>query len=175
MRAIIQSHNSHLLEGEVNSKPEAKCNCIRSRKIDCPLPDECTTKGLIYEADVITKDNTMTYTGSTGNTFKKRWYSHMESFRNPNKRNSTELSRHIWSLKDQNTPYEIKWKINWKLNSNRKPNTKGLCILCNMERIAIANANSITSLNKRSELVGKCKHYRSLYFNSPVLDKDAPD
>ena len=154
---------------------QAKGNCIRSRKNDCLLPGECTTKGLIYEADVTSDNHTMTYTGSTGNTFKQRWYGHVESFRKPSKRNSTELSRYVWSLKDQKIPYQIKWKINWKSRTNSKPNTKGACILCNMERIAIANANRLTSLNKRSELVGKCKHFRSLYFNSPAQDQDAPD
>ena len=117
----------------------------------------------------------MKYTGSTNNTFKKRWYGHMESFRKRRKMNSTELSRHVWSLKDTKIPYVIKWGIQWKLQGGYKPTPKGLCILCNMERIKIANANRTMSLNKRSELIGKCKHYRNLYFNAPVQDENPPD
>ena len=168
-------HNSQLLKGDDDNTIEAKCNCLRNRKDDCPLPGECTVKGVIYEADVTTQDSVMKYTGSTGNTFKRRWYGHMESFRKRNKRNSTELSRYVWSLKDLNIPYKIKWGIVWRTKTKSKPTAKGLCVLCNMERITIANANRTTSLNKRSELVGKCRHYQTLYFNAPDYNEDPPD
>ena len=44
-------------------------------------------------------------------TLLKRYPNHARSFRNRNKKNATELSKHIWKLKDENSPHIINWKI----------------------------------------------------------------
>ena len=38
-----------------NSAPQAptpKCNCIKSKVIECPLPGECKQEGVIYQTTV---------------------------------------------------------------------------------------------------------------------------
>ena len=42
--------------------------------------------------------------------FKERYRNHTSSFRHQNKRHETELSKHIFTLKDNNRPFNLKWK-----------------------------------------------------------------
>ena len=59
---------------------------------------------VVYNANVITESDTTgkNYIGLTEGTFKQRYTQHKLSFRNRNYSNSTELSKHIWTLKDNN-------------------------------------------------------------------------
>ena len=41
-----------------------------------------------------------------------------------------------------------------------------ICTLCNIERLEIAFADKKTSLNSRTELVGKCRHFSKFNFKS---------
>ena len=68
---------------------------------------------VIYQATVTTEGNrpAETYVGLTENSFKTRYASHKSSFRDPNKRLSTELSKHIWHLKDAKLEFNVTWKI----------------------------------------------------------------
>ena len=52
-----------------------------------------------------------TYVGLTANQFKDRWYQHDGDFKHPERRIATELSSHIWDLKDKAAPYNIQWEI----------------------------------------------------------------
>ena len=85
----------------------------KSNKDDCPLEGKCLTESVIYQATVTRSDTTKqeTYVGLTENQFKTRYRSHVSSFKNIKYRNSTELSKHIWTLKDANVQYSIKWKV----------------------------------------------------------------
>ena len=48
---------------------------------------------------------------SDGDKFQARYNNHKASFTHQEKRNSTELSKHIWQLKDSNTNFSISWKL----------------------------------------------------------------
>jgi hypothetical protein len=76
-----------------------------------------------------------TYIGLTDNTFKTRYNGHNCSFRNRENRNSTTLSQYVWELKDNNTPYTIKWKVIAR-SSAYSPSTK-ICNLCLTEKYFI--------------------------------------
>jgi hypothetical protein len=47
----------------------------------------------------------------TATTFKERYVNHTSSFRHKKDSNKTELSKHIWKLKENNQDYTIKWSI----------------------------------------------------------------
>ena len=47
----------------------------------------------------------------TETTFKTRYANHKQSFKHEKYKNQTELSKHIWSLKEQSIKYTIPWKI----------------------------------------------------------------
>ena len=48
----------------------------------------------------------------------QRYQNHTASFRHQSKRNETELSKHIWALKDNNKPFNMKWRIIKQLATN---------------------------------------------------------
>ena len=50
------------------------------------------------------------YVGLTANTFKTR-FNNITSFKNPSKKHCTELSKHVWKLKDDRVNFNIKWRI----------------------------------------------------------------
>lgn len=49
--------------------------------------------------------------------FKKKWYNHKSSFKLKHKKKDTELNKHLWLLKEQNTEYRITSKILKQANS----------------------------------------------------------
>ena len=148
VKSIIQSHNKCVLEKNniEGGVPKKTCNC---RKEVCPLGGACLTENLIYEAKVSTSTSDKLYIGSTGRTFKSRYGSHKYSFEHENK-NETELSKHIWSLKNKNIAYNISWRIIKHLKKG-KPSVRKTCALCNAEKMAIAQADKRDLFNKKLE------------------------
>ena len=53
-------------------------------------------KNIIYQAVVESEDKSESYVGLTSTSFKTRYNNHWASFRDEAKKNSTELSKHIW-------------------------------------------------------------------------------
>ena len=157
IKAKIDKHNRKLW----NKKPkvEKTCNCRRNA-LPCPLQGHCLQKSIVYQADVKKNSNPlapiMTYYGLTANEFKIRYSNHKSDFRLKKKRYSTQLSKHVWELKDAKTPHEIKWSIKAR-TMPYKPGSK-YCDLCLVEKTTIAIADQETTLNSRSEILGKCRH-----------------
>ena len=59
----------------------------------------------------------------TANTFKKRYRNHIKSLNDRKYANETELSKHIWDLKEKRRIFTISWEIvkraaayTWELN-----------------------------------------------------------
>jgi hypothetical protein len=71
------------------------------------------TNNIIYKATVTTNNtnDNKYYIGMTATTFKERYANHTSSFRHKKDSNKTELSKHIWKLKENNQDYTIKWSI----------------------------------------------------------------
>ena len=131
-----------------------KCNC--RDKSQCPVEKKCKIKNVIYQAEVICGDNSETYIGLTSTEFKTRYNSHKHSFNDNSKRYSTELSKHIWSLKDSNQNFKIKWKLICQARPYN--NISKRCHLCICEKYFIICKYRMATLNKRSELISKCRH-----------------
>ena len=71
-------------------------------------------------------------------------------------KNSTELSKHIWTLKNDNIDYSISWRV---LSSNSPYNSSSKrCNLCLKEKFLIIYQPDLSSLNKHNELVSSCRH-----------------
>ena len=110
MKSIISSHNKALLSDYHRSQTQTndkECNC--RKKDQCPLDGKGLTQNVVYQATVSTQSSSETYVGLTN--FKDSYRNHTASFRNQIKRNETELSKHIWTLKENNKPFTIKWRI----------------------------------------------------------------
>lgn len=86
-----------------------------------------------------------------------------QSQKKTNNKSGTALSRHyLDTVKKDKIEPTIKWSIIGKTEAI--PNEKNGCTLCNLEKIAIANANEERTLNIRRELVGACPHFKRQYF-----------
>ena len=151
-RRITRQENHFWIKQNNKQQPEKNCNC--RKKPDCPLERNCLQTNINYQASV-TSDTTETYVG-LASSFKERYRNHQASFRHSHKCNETELSKHIWKLKDANKPYHVKWKVLKKC----KPydNIRKKCQLCLFEKFIIIYKRELCSLNKRNELANSCPH-----------------
>ena len=167
-KQIIDNHNKRILTAskQIDNTATAAaaatidnnktCNC-RQKNIR-PLDGNCLQSSVIYQATVTRKDNNTTETniGLTENDFKTRYRNHTASFRHAKHRNSTELSKHIWTLKDNNIEHFISWRI---LASHSPYNSSSKrCNLCLKKKLLIICRPELSTLNKRNELVSSCRH-----------------
>ena len=153
MKSIISSHNKALLSDYHRSQTqtdEKECNC--RKKDQCPLDEKCLTQNVVYQATVSTQSSPETYI-SLATNFKERYRNHTASFQHQIKRNETELSKHIWALKDNNKPFDIKWRIIKQCRPYSNVSNK--CNLCLFEKFIIICRKNLCSLNKRNELASK--------------------
>lgn len=163
MSNIISSHNKSILNPSKDNAEDRSCSCPKNSKSDCPLDGQCLSKNIIYKA-VVSTENTAPpintppkqYIGLTSTTFKERFNNHTQSFKARSKSNSSELSKYVWQLKDKKINFNIKWSIVQKA-APYNPVTKR-CNLCLAEKYQIMIAPRDNTLNKRSELISKCRH-----------------
>ena len=157
IKAIIAGHNKFLLKdtAAANTQPARLCNC-RGGQAVCPVGGQCLKSSLVYKAEVINAVKPATYIGLTGNTFKERFTGHKSSFNNANAEHKTSLSSFIWSLKRNQTNFDIRWSILQQAPTYNP--SSGACKLCNLEKVKIMFNNDVTMLNKRSEINSKCRH-----------------
>ena len=108
----------------------------------------------------------MIYIGAAEN-FKMRYRNHLKSFRHDIYQKETELSMFIWALQQRNLNYTIDWGIAKRTSGyNKITKTCNLCINEKLEILKFKNKNIL--LNKRNELVSKCRHEnRHLLSNLP--------
>ena len=71
----------------------------------------CLKTSLVYKANVTHDETTVSYLGLCEGTFKDRFRNHGKSFRNRKYETETELSKYIWSLKDEGKDYQLDWSI----------------------------------------------------------------
>ena len=155
MKERITNHNAKVMnKNEEEEKPN--CNCQKSKKDECPMPNECNQKNIIYQAEVQAEGKIMTYYGSTVD-FKKRYGSHKHSLKHKTA-NQTALSSHVWKLKDKKVPHEIRWSR--KARGHPFASGGRACDLCLSEKLIILMADQDKTINKRDELLETCRHKR---------------
>ena len=118
----------------------------------------------MYKAEVKAADSTVTYLGAAANTFKERFRNHTLSFKHEKYKQNTSLSKHIWDLKTDQKPFEIKWSIAGRATPYN-PTAKS-CKLCLLEKTLILTTADPSPLNKRSELMSKCRHRAKFLLSS---------
>lgn len=156
MKSTIASHNKSILSNVTPAPTQQSrdgCNC--RKKNECPLEGQCLQTNVVYQATVTSEASTESYVGLATN-FKERYRNHNASFRHSNKRNETELSKHIWTLKDAKKAFQIKWKVLKKCQPYNNISKK--CNLCLHEKFIIICKKDLCSLNKRNELASSCPH-----------------
>jgi len=167
LQTIIKKHNRKILEthprAQARNPPRRTTVTAGKKKNDCPLKNNCLTSSVVYNANVTTESDTIgkNYIGLTEGTFKQRYTQHKLSFRNRNFSDSTKLSKHIWTLKDSNTNFTINWSI--LATAPAYSNKTKRCHLCLTEKLYLIRAKKPYLLNKRSELISKCRHENKFY------------
>ena len=152
MARLIKAHNKRVLHPPT---PDKDCNC--RIKNSCPLKGKCQADNVIYQA-MVSDDtrNAKVYTGMSAPPFKARYSNHLTTLRHDRYENSTELSKHVWSMKRDNIQYVIDWKIRDRATSF--DNTSKRCGLCTTKKYHILETDARTRLNKPNEIVSKCRH-----------------
>ena len=167
MRNLIKQHNAKILN-ETRKANSDGCNC--RKRNSCPLDGACLASGIVYKATVTTNiGQPKIYIGSTEHSFKTRFNNHKISLKYRKHSHNTCLSKYVWELKDKGTDHEIKWSIlkRAKLYSG-KPSR---CNLCLAEKLCILTADRSVLLNKRSELITKCRHENKFYAANQKPDR----
>ena len=96
------------------------------------------------------------YKGITERIFKERNKEHKKTFNNLGKKNDSKLSEEVWRIKELGGNPQVTWKILQK-SKTYNPQARR-CALCLTEKLAIAEHEGKDILNKRSEIVAKCRH-----------------
>ena len=150
----IDGHNKSVL----TTKNVATRNCNCRKPADCPMNGNCLKQSVVYQATVSTNDGRpdQTYVGLTENSFKTRFTNHKASFSTPSKKHSTELSKHIWQLKDTKTDFNVSWRILKQAKPYNPASNR--CNLCLWEKYFIICRPDLGTLNKRNELITSCRH-----------------
>ena len=180
MKKIITGNNRRLTN-PIDEMRLVDCDRKGNCRDKCFEENEkCQTKNIIYQASLqyekphvsipslkITVNKT--YTGLSSNKLRDRFNHHHWTYtnvkNNPFNRNqdnaknnlqNTSLSTHIWKLKDKGINFDLKWKIIKQAPSYSKE--AGICHLCLEEKTSIMYADKTKSLNKRTEIMQKCRH-----------------
>ena len=156
MNAVINGHNKKVLS-EISNQNERSCNC-RNPEL-CPVDGKCLTPGVMYQATVnsdLPRYEARIYKGITNRQFKERRKEHIKTFNNQRLRKDSKLSEEVWRIKDAGGTPQVTWTILDKCKAYT-PQAKR-CALCLTEKLAIAEHEGSDMLNKRSEIVAKCRH-----------------
>ena len=102
------------------------------------------------------------YIRMTEHTFKTRYNNHKLSFSHRNHSHDTILSKYIWDQKDNGTMQLHDQTVHYQ-RANPYHGHPSRCNLCSSEKLCILSADKSTLLNKRSELITKCRHENKFY------------
>ena len=150
---IISGHNKQLLHPRQETYG---CNC--RKKLECPMQGKCLTPSLIYEAEITndTDGDQKIYIGACETTFKERYRNHIKDMKHRKYIKSTELSKYVWSLKDEGKNPSMRWRIIKTIRSKTRLN---YCKLCLSEKLILINSlDDPNILNSKSEFISKCRH-----------------
>ena len=162
MKSKINQHNKKIL-GETttnageNDADIRRCNCPEST--ECPMDGFCLDKDVHYAAH-LTSDlrnyGTKEYQGICSTEWKRRLGNHKKAFRHEKYKKDTELSKEVWRIKEKGGNFRIKWSKISNYASYRPE--IGRCNLCQQEKLAIATYEGKNMLNKRNEIISRCRH-----------------
>ena len=133
---------------------------------------------MVYQADVKCQNTVKTYYGLTELTFKERYKKHTFSYRDAEQQHSTSLSTYLAKCKSEGHEPDISWSI--KARAHPMSSGGKICDLCLLEKVTILMAEPKVTLNKRDEIMCKCKHKRKYFLSSvkppeTLCELDPPD
>ena len=160
MGSIISSHNKYILH---SNNTEYGRNCNNRNK--CPLENECLTPRIVYRDDVTNNktDEHKYYYGISDTPFKERYENYKMSIRQRSNLTASDLSKYSWKLVGNGAMPTIKFSIAKRAKGNTFINNCNLCLI--EKAFIIRNLDDVNMLNKRSELISKCRHINKRLLN----------
>ena len=156
----VARHNNKILKqaSDQEPKPPPKCNCQKSKKMECPVPGACNQRGVVYQATVSSEGgrNIKKYIG-LAKDFKQRYSKHKKSMKYPSPRNSTTLSTHFLAEEARGHQPKVTCKF-LKTNVPTFNPVTGKCALCTSEKFFILFKPEEAILNSRTEVFWACRH-----------------
>ena len=126
------------------------------------------SENTLYQAGISSENfQTKIYYGISEIKFKTRYSKHKKSFNHKKPKNDTQLSNQLWKIKASKEEPVLVWKILGRYqpyNVNRK-----WCLLYFNQKLQIAIYRGNNMLNKRTEIISKCRHrnkYASASYDS---------
>ena len=127
MASIITSHNKTILRSNIQ---DYGCNC--RKKNECPIQNKCLIPNIIYGATVTNNTDIVQkkiYFELFETSFKERYRNHTSSVRLQSRSKDTQLSKHVWELKNENKIPFIKWRISKKVYAKPRFNCCKFCLM----------------------------------------------
>ena len=153
---IIKKHNQRIFS--CKEKPKPSCNC--KNKDNCPMNGKCQVQNVVNKCTVSATPNfsKRVYLGVAEGDWKQRFYNHKKSIKNKSYRNDTTLSSYLWDLREKHNVFStLTWSVVKSVPGYSNISKRGL--LCLTEKVLIVTyENPEELLNKRSELMAKCRH-----------------
>ena len=158
----------------LNNTTETEESCKCRNKNNCPLDGKCLTPNIIYEAQITSNQlnyKQKVYIGTTETDFKHRFNNHTKSLNLENYENDTELSKEYWTIKRKHFTPKVTLRIIRRCTAFNT--TKRKCYLCLNEKLEIASYKGDNLMNKKSELISKCRHTKtnSLFYGMTARTK----
>ena len=120
----------------------------------------CNLDSVEYKAIIYPKGNIndrKSYIAVSSTNWKISYGNHKFFFSHEHQKNQTALSKHYWGLKNKGLTPNIQWSILKRSNTPKSFDSK--CNLCLEEKIHILLFPEPKKLlNKRSELIARCRH-----------------
>ena len=155
----MAKHNSKLLnvsdQTDQNENDES-CNC--KNPAQCPLPDKCRVRNVVYQSTISVPRSREYYVGLTSRALKTRVGEHRGDWTHLDRKHKSTLASHVWNLKEGGQDPDISWKIICKA-APYSPITE-TCNLCTSEKWNIIFKPKTATLNSRQELFNHCRHKR---------------
>ena len=124
---------------------------------------------MIYKANVITdKDRTRkNYVRLTEGTFNIVNINYPSTTGNMLGPHQAKVAKHIWKLKGNKEYYKISWSI--ISSESAYDNISKRCNLCLAEKLYIIKGYKASNLNKRAQLISKCRNENKYFLMNIVL------
>ena len=156
MKNITNTHNKKIIKPPKDNITRT-FNCIS--KHQCPLANKkCLTNNVLYKTSITPNEEnskTKIYYGVSEAAFKLRYANHQKTINKIKYQTDTELSNEYRNIISASKTSNIFWEI---LGTHKSYNQSSKrCLLCLNEKLAIALHKSDTMLNKRSEVISKCR------------------
>ena len=94
--------------------------------------------------------------GQTVPEWKGRWANYKSDFAINSRRYSTELSKHIWQIKERGNSWKIEWRF--LVNATEYNLEKRRCDICQREKESILRIPDKIAINRRREIFKRCHH-----------------